>query len=151
MGYLMRFLSTDEREITLPMIEAALKQVDDAYSIANAEVSDLGDLMYGTTQLAVIEINRPGEDIFEDDVAEFQDLVGGGAGTAETRVREVLANVKAMVVVEAFWQGEESEATLAKLDPLWDWLFAHYNGLSQADNEGFYDQSGLILERSFTL
>jgi hypothetical protein len=66
-------------------------------------------------------------------------------------VREVLANVKAMVVVEAFWQGEESEATLAKLDPLWDWLFAHYNGLSQADNEGFYDQSGLILERSFTL
>jgi len=151
MGYLMRYISTDKREITLPLIERALRQIDSAYAIANVEIDDLGDLMYGDTHFAIIEINRPGDDMFEDDLAEFRDLVGQGAGLSEARVREVLDNARALMVVEAFWQGDDAESTLAKIDPLWDWLFANYEGLSQADNEGFYDRSGLILERNFTL
>jgi hypothetical protein len=125
--------------------------VDPGYSITNIEVDDLGDLLFGTQRLAIIEINRPGDDIFEDDLAEFMDLVGKDNLPAEMRVREVLVAARALVVIEAFWQGEDAESTLAKIDPLWDWLFANYAGLSQADSEGFYDQSGLILERNFTL
>jgi hypothetical protein len=151
MGYLMRYIITDEKPITLSDVEAALQQIDPAYTIANIEVGDLGDLLLGTQRLAIIEINRPDDDIFVDDLAEFVDLVGTGDLPAEVRVREVLAAARALVVIEAFWEGEDAESTLAKIDPLWDWLFANFAGLSQADSEGFYDQSGLILERNFTL
>jgi hypothetical protein len=151
MGYLMRYIATDGREITLPMIEAALKTIDPAYAIVNVEVDDLGDLMYGDTQCAIIEINRPGDDMFEDDLAEFQDLVGKGDTGGEQVVRHTLTNATALIVIEALWKGEDAEPVLAKIDPLWDWLFANYAGLSQADSEGFYDSAGLILERNFTL
>ena len=151
MGYLMRYFATDDRPITLPQIETAIRQIDSAYAIANVEVDDLGDLLLGSQRLAIIEINRPGDDIFEDDIAEFMDLVGKGNLPGEVRVREVLAAARVLVVIEAFWEGEDAESTLAKIDPLWDWLFANFAGLSQADSEGFYDQSGLILERNFTL
>ncbi len=151
MGYLMRYFSTDTPPITLSHIEAALKQVDAAYAITNIEVDDLGDLMYGDIHCAIVEINRPGDDMFEDDVSEFLDLVGKGDGAAEQLVRQTLTNATALIVIEALWQGENAEPVLSKIDPLWDWLFANYQGLSQADSEGFYDQSGLILERNFTL
>lgn len=151
MGYLMRYIITDERPISLSEAESALQQVDSAYAIANIEVDDLGDLLYASQRLAIIEINRPGDDMFEDDIAEFMDLVGKGDASGEVRVREVLAAARVLVAIEAFWEGEDAEATLSRIDPLWDWLFANYAGLSQADSEGFYDQSGLILERNFTL
>lgn len=151
MGYLMRYIITDEKPISLSKVEAALQQIDSAYIIANIEVDDMGDLMFDAQRLAIIEINRPDDDIFVDDLAEFGDLVGQGDLPGEVRVREALAAARALVVIEAFWEGEAAESTLAKIDPLWDWLFANYTGLSQADSEGFYDQSGLILERNFTL
>jgi len=150
-GYLMRYISTDPKSITLSLIEAALKRVDPAYSIANVEVDDLGDLMFGDLRCAIIDINRPGDDIFEDDLAEFRDLVGQGNSASEQIVRQTLAGATALVVIEALWPGEDAEPILARIDPLWDWLFATYSGLSQADNEGFYDRTGLILERNFTL
>jgi hypothetical protein len=108
-------------------------------------------LLLGSQRLAIIEINRPGDDIFEDDLAEFMDMVGKGDLPGEVRVRETLTATRALVVIEAFWEGEDAESTLSKIDPLWDWLFANHTGLSQADAEGFYDASGLILERNFTL
>jgi hypothetical protein len=151
MGYLMRFISTDAGDITLAVIEIALKQVDPAYAIANGEIDDLGDLMYGETQVAIIEINRPGDDMFEDDLAAFKDMVGQGMKPNESLVRSALENATALIVIEATWEGDDAESTLAKIDPLWEWLFDNYQGLSQADNEGFFDQTGLILERNFTL
>ncbi len=151
MGYTMRYITTDAGDLSLSVIEAALQQMDAAYAITNTDVPDIGDLIHGDTRLGVIEINRPGDDIFEDDVAEFHDLVGAGDSPAQQRVYEVLDNANAMVAVEAEWPGTDAEPVLAKLDVLWDWLFAHYPGLLQADNEGFYEGDDLILERRFTL
>jgi hypothetical protein len=33
-----------------------------------------------------------------------------------------------------------------KLNPLWGCLLARYHGMVQADHEGYYDTSGLMLE-----
>ena len=151
MGYTMRYLTTEDRDISLSLIESALREMDAAFAVANADLPDLGDLMYGETQLGILEINRPGEDIFEDDLAEFRDLVGKGDSAAQHHVLDVLDQAQVMVVVEALWQGTDAEPVLSKLDVLWDWLFAHYPGLLQADNEGFYEGDDLILERRFTL
>lgn len=151
MGYTMRYITTEDRDLTLALIESALREMDAAYAVTNTDLPDLGDLMYGETKLGILEINRPGEDIFEDDLAEFRDLVGKGDSAEQQHVRDVLDRSQAMVVVEAIWQGTDAEPVLSKLDLLWDWLFAHYPGLLQADNEGFYEGDKLILERRFTL
>lgn len=151
MGYLMRFFVTDKMDLTLQYLGNALQLVDARYQLANTDVPDIADLLFDGTQLAVLEINRPGDDMFEDDLAEFDEMVGPDHDPATTRVREVLHQTKALVVAEVFWEGTESEAALEKLDPLWNWLFQHVQGLAQADTEGFYDSSGLVLERRFTL
>lgn len=151
MGYFMRYIITSDQPITLAQIEAGLRALDPAYAIANIQFDDLGDLMYSDQRLALLEINRPSDDIFEDDLAEFLDLVGDADAPAETRVRAALRAARALVAAEIFWSGTEAEPVLEKVDRLWDWLFAHYDGLLQADNEGFYDAHDLILPRNFTL
>lgn len=152
MGYYMRYLATDTNTIDLGVLETALKRIDPAYAIkVDGQIDNLGDLFYGDIRLAQLEINLPDEDIFEDDINEFRDLVGSGDEPGVRHVLDVLESATCMIAVEAFWEGEDSEGTLAKLDPLWDWLFANYMGISQADSEGFYDAKGLILERRFML
>lgn len=36
------------------------------------------------------------------------------------------------------------DALVARLDPLWVWLFQNRDGLLQADSEGYYDRRGII-------
>lgn len=143
----MRFFVTDDHVVSLSDIEDVLQEIDPEYALRNVEFDSMAALYYADTLLANIEINMPEDDIFQDDIAEFLDLVGEG----ESRVRDVLNTARMMVVVEAFWKGTNPEPVLTKIDPLWDWLFTTHSGLSQADNEGFYDAGGLILERNFTL
>ncbi len=59
MGYYMRYISTDEQEITVPMLESVLKSLDPQYSIANVQKPprESGDLMYGNEVYGQIEIN----------------------------------------------------------------------------------------------
>lgn len=151
MGYIMRYITGAARAVSLADIETALRQSDAAYAIVNTDIDDMGDLMYGDRRLGIIEINRPGEDIFEDDIAEFRDLVGGQDTPEQRRVLETLDHAQAIIAVEAIWPGAQAEPTLSRLDPLWDWLFATYPGLLQADNEGFYEGDELVLARRFTL
>ncbi len=61
MGYYMRYILTDDRETTLSEIETGLKQVDPDYSIGDGETLMYGDELYGE-----IEINVPGDGLFED-------------------------------------------------------------------------------------
>jgi hypothetical protein len=147
----MRYFALDAAPLTLANMEAELKAADPAYAIRLDLWDTLGDLFYGETRLAQIEINHADDDIFQDDVAEFLDTVGDDPSPEAARVRDTLQNAAAIIALECFWEGTDSEATLARLDPLVDWLFAHAPGLFQADGEGFYDANSLILERKFTL
>lgn len=73
----------------------------------------------------------------------FQEGVVGREG--HERVLEVLTRVREMIAVQVLFGGRDIESTLTRLDPLWEWLFAHRRGLLQADGEGFYDATGLVL------
>lgn len=151
MGYYMRYIMADERDITLADIEHALQAVDTAYALEPDQVPDIADVMYGGRQYAQIEINHPDEEIFEDDINEFKDLVGAGDDPNAALILNTLENATAIIAVEIFWETGQAEESLARIDPLWDWLFAARKGIAQADGEGFYDASGLILGRKFTL
>lgn len=146
MGYYQRYITTDPRDITLPILAVALRQIDEAYTLTTSPLDDLADLIHGDVLCGQIEINRRGDDLFDEDIADLQELVEGSGGAHELRVLDTLANAQTMVAVEATWDGDNSESVLSKLDPLWNWLFKNRPGLLQADNDGFYDHDELILE-----
>lgn len=142
MGYYMRFIMVDGPEISLPSLEQALKRIDPAYSILES-----GELKHGSDLYGVIEINRPGDGLFDEEIEELKEFVEDARGRRRKDVLKVLDNAKAIVAVQVLWQGRETEPTLQKIDPLWQWLFSHCKGLLQADGEGYYDdQFRLILE-----
>lgn len=141
MGYYMRYISSSKDEISLILLKQGL---DARYKLIPHEFDEnSGALFFEDVYLGVVEINSSGDDIFEDDIADLKALVEGETGAVP--VQQVLNKAHAIIAVEAVWQASDSESVLEKLDPLWDWLFEHYEGLLQADNEGFYNKTGLIL------
>ncbi len=141
MGYYMRYILTDDRETTLSEIETGLKQVDPDYSIGDGETLMYGDELYGE-----IEINVPGDGLFEAEVEELKEEIKDNRGRNKTTVLEALQKARAIVAVRVLWQDRETEQTLDKIDPLWEWLFDNREGLLQADGEGYYSQSKHILK-----
>jgi hypothetical protein len=149
LGYYMRFFLTDG-DIALDTLEAALRSVDPVYSISKTDCygrTDIcGDLAYGGDAYGEIEINYPGDDVFKTELAELKDAVHKADGSQRQRVLDTLESAVAAVVVRVLWGGHVAEETLQRLDPLWKWLLANRQGLLQADAEGYYDATGLILE-----
>lgn len=152
MGYYMRFIMTGIQPVLLTDIESALQQIDARYVLIRPEFDETrADLHYGSDVLGEIEINSTGDDIFDEDITDLKDLVENHDTPEERRVIEALSSANQIIAISALWEGRNSEPTLEKLDPLWDWLFAHYAGLLQADNDGFYDAEGLILEANLKI
>lgn len=146
MGYYMRFIVADEQDVSLSVLEAALKETDAAYLIERDEASDSeGVLKHKGDVYGEVAVNRAGDGIFDEEIEELREFVNEVKGE-KSEVLSVLAQAKAIVAVRVLWQGRESEETLEKIDSLWQWLLAHRKGLMQADGEGYYGSTGLILE-----
>ncbi len=151
MGYYLRYFMADTRPIQLQQIKDRFESLDPAYGLEPDIVDDLGRLTYNGKLIALIEINRAGEEIFDDDLDEFKALIGTPTTEAEHRVYAHLTDATAIIAVEAFWKEADMEDTLSRIDPLWEWLFSQRAGILQADGEGFYDPHGLIVERRSVL
>lgn len=147
MGYYMRFISTDERKISLTVLEAALKEIDSNYRVKRDETDNSqGDLMLGEDVYGEIEVNLPGDEIFDIEIEELVEFLEEVEGENKSKVVEVLNNASAILSVRVLDQGRASEETFEKIAPIWDCCFKNYSGLVQADDEGYHDDSGLILE-----
>lgn len=152
MGYYMRFIMTGPQPVLLTDLEAALQQIDARYALIRPEFDETrADLHHAGDVLGEIEINATGDDIFDEDIADLKELVPSHNTPEERRVIEALSSANQIIAVSTLWEGTNSEPTLERLDPLWDWLFAHFEGLLQADNDGFYDADGLILESNLKI
>ena len=150
MGYYMRFISIDKEDISLNVLESALRQSDADYRIKRDNESDNEGIITNKEEIyGQIYVYRPGDGIFDSEVEVLKDFVeeAGDQMKQKQTVLSVLNHSTMIIFVRVLWQGRrESEETLEKLDPLWDWLLAKRKGLIQADNEGYYDATGLILE-----
>ena len=140
MGYCMRYIVTDDQPLSLDDVEGALKSVDPAYAITDGELYNGADLS------GEIEINVRGDEICDEKLVELEEFAEDAEGESSQQVMVSLRNAKAVLAVRVLWQGRDAEPTLEKLDPAWDWLLSDRQGLMQADGEGYYDASGLILE-----
>lgn len=148
MGYYMRFVVTAEQPPDLAALETGLQSADAGYWLevhegANAPSADLrlGDQLCGE-----IEINRPGDGLFEEELEELVEFLDDAGEGDVDRVRQALDAARAIIAVRVLHQGRESDDSLEKIDALWQWLFQNSHGLLQADGEGYYDESGQILE-----
>jgi len=148
MGYYMRYLVTDKKEVDLQLLEDALKQSDSAYSIANKQESprNAGDLMYNNEIYGQVEINRLGDDLFNEEIEELREFIEDAEGKDKKKVMKCLRKARCIVAIQVLFQDRDTETTLSKINTLWQWLFANRKGLLQANGEGYYDLNELILE-----
>ena len=151
MGYYMRYISADERPLSLAQIGEILVTIDPRYVIRPTDLDELVEVVYDDKLYGQIEINAPGDELFEDDISAFVEMLGAPTSQEERLVTATLAAATEIIAVEMFWEGTASEATFALFDPLWDWLFANRRGILQADTEGFYSADGLLVERKFMI
>jgi hypothetical protein len=151
MGYIMRYFTTSALRIQIDILREVVHAIDPAYTLEDTDLARVGQLRFAGQVLGTIEINLPDEEIFQDDVDSFLDVLGAPTNEAEQAVETVLKTTTALVVAEVHWEGTDSEPALSKFDPIWDWLFVQRPGVLQADQEGFYNRQGLLVERRFTL
>lgn len=140
MGYYMRYIVTDDQPLLLSDIESGLKSVDPDYAITDDELHH-GSELYGE-----IEINPRGGELCDEELGELEEFAKDSEGENKQRVIDALRGAKAILALRVLWQGRDPEPSLEKLDPLWEWLLSNRQGLMQADDEGYYDATGLILE-----
>ena len=81
MGYYMRFIVTDEKDVSLGPLESALKQIDPAYLIDRDEEADSeGLLKWRDAVYGQIEVNRPGDGLFDGEIEELKEFVENSEG-----------------------------------------------------------------------
>ena len=147
MGYYMRYIVTDKRDLDLQLIEDSLRRSDSAFAVANRQTKRIaGDLIHGEEILAQVEINRPGDGLFEDEIEELLECAQDGEGKGKEQVIDCLKKAKAILAVQVLFQDREAEDALERIESLWSWLFKNRKGLLQADGEGYYRGATLILE-----
>lgn len=147
MPYRMRFFDVSVAPISIEAIEGAMKMHNHAYRI-HTDSDSVGDLFLGDDVYAQIEINQPGDGLFEEEIEEFLEFLDDVEGKARQRVEQVLKKSKRTIAIQILGQGRESEPTLAVINPLLQWLMQTREGLLHADGEGYYDKNGLVLPES---
>ncbi len=148
MGYYMRYIVSEPKEIKLSILENALKRIDSVYSMekVHAGPPEMGELTYDSSIYGVVEINKPGDELFSKEIEELKEFVGETKGRKKKKVLKTLKASNAIIAIQILMQDRDTEQTLQKIDPIWEWLFSNYKGLMQADGEGYYDKTGLIHE-----
>jgi hypothetical protein len=145
MGYYLRFITTDTAPIDLAKLSAVLQSQDGKYAL-ESRGQEL-TLHYDGEPYADLEINRPGDGLFEEEIEELLEFLEDATGRKKKRVQTVLKDAKQMLAAQVVFGGRDPEVTFDRIDPIWVHLFEHHNGLLQADGEGYYDApEHLLLE-----
>jgi hypothetical protein len=143
----MRFITPDNSNLDIPSLEKALQAVDNRYRLAEDKTDPplSAGIFHGSELYGKLKVDTPGDGLFEEEMKELRELLEEAKKGNVKRVATGLVNAKAIVVVQVFWHDRETGETLERIDPLWEILFQQHDGLLQADGEGYYDTSALIL------
>lgn len=152
MGYYMRFFDTSEELLSIHEIEKGLKEKDSTFrvDVPKSGTETAGVLYRGDDLYAEIEINQPGDGLFDSEIQEMLEFLEDDApGEGRDRVKCTLTGTKRIISLRVVHQDRDPEETFDGLNNLWKLLFATRKGVLQADGEGYYDEGGLILEEGW--
>ncbi len=128
----MRYFA--DETLALNVIKKSLSTEDPSFKVDGGEVSRDGQL------LAEIEINKPGSDMFSDDInGMLSKLQSVGASEVMQRVQ----GTQAVLAVQIL---DEMPNAMELLAPLWTVLTRLATGLWHIEGQGFYDQGQLIAQ-----
>ncbi len=131
-GQFMRYFA--DATLALNVIKKSLSVEDPSFKVDGGEVSRDGQL------LAEIEINKPGSDMFSDDInGMMRKLQDVGASQVMQRVQ----GTQAVLAVQIL---DEAPNAMELLGPLWTVLARQSTGLWHVEGQGFYDQGQLIAQ-----
>jgi hypothetical protein len=128
----MRYFA--DASLGLDVIKKALSVEDPTFKIDGGEVSRGGQL------LAEIEINKPGSDMFADDInGMLQRLQHAGASHVMQRIQ----GTQAVLAVQIL---EGAPDAMELLEPLWTVSSRLATGLWHVEGQGFYDGGQLVAQ-----
>ncbi len=133
----MRYFA--DAPLALDAIKSGLSAEDPRFKI------DGGELNRGTDLLAEIEINRPGSDLFDDELAKMSSQLQSIQTPAATQVLSRVSATQALLAVQVVNQARTPEQTMELLGPLWTVLQRLTNGLWHVDGQGFFDNGQLVV------
>lgn len=146
MSHYMRYIVVDEQPVGPGELARALISSDPIYAVEPDESAATVTVLYGDAAAAQIEINVPGDGLFDQELDYLRrDVLATDDGTARERVLATLDTARAIVAAQVLRGAYDEHDAPTRLDPLWQWLFANRKGLLQADGEGYYDGLGLVL------
>jgi hypothetical protein len=128
----MRYFA--DANLALDALKRSLGAEDATFKIDGGEVSKSGQL------LAEIEINKPGSDMFSDDIGSMlQRLQHVGA----TQIMQRIQGTQAVLAVQLL---DDAPNAMELLGPFWTVLARMATGLWHVEGQGFYDQGQLIAQ-----
>lgn len=148
MAYHVRFFSMAAEPVSLAMLHQAIQRIDREYTVEpDPSTWQLGLLYHGDQLCAELELNVPGDGLFEPEMEEFFDRLASENG-ASTGIEDRLRAAQQIIClrVSAHVASSREDPPLRELEPLWTWLFEHSGGLLHADRDGLYDRQGLLLK-----
>ncbi len=141
MGDFIRYILTAPHDLTLRKLHDALREIDGAFAIISDTADPaVGDLLFDSAFYGEIAVNAADDPIVQEDMDELRELLTDDDPEAQV-IRARLDQMQGMVALNL---SEAGHNDYDRIDPIWDWLFTHYDGVLQVDDEGFYDQAGLI-------
>ncbi len=143
MAHYLRYLVSDPRGLSWTELDEALRAFDAAYRIEQ-EGSERR-LCYGDGVFGRMTLAQRGDPFFAEEFDDLQAAMEHIPLQDRKTVRQVMQHTQALIVLRVVWENRDTESTLERIQPLWDWLLAHRTGLLQVDTEGYYGPSGLIL------
>lgn len=147
MGYYIRFIVYDEKDITLDAIEDGIKGIDSKFNLAEWDREcEYAEMRHGDDLYGELEICRLDQDDVGEEIVELIEEIGDEMAGDKEKIIDLLKKAKVMLVIRILWQDRDAGATINTIAPIWDWLFDHYQGLLQIDGEGYFDKEGQLLQ-----
>ncbi len=144
MGYYIRRIVTGPPP-SLAEIERGAREMDADLTFESSGDASATILMIGDAA-GEIDVTVKGENLFDAEIEELLEALDGCSGKGLAKVRDTLNSATAIVAVRVLFGGRDTDEVLDDLEPVLDWLNANCSGLTQADDEGYYDGQDLILE-----
>ena len=146
MGYYLRYVVAEDQPVSVGELRRAFVEAGAEYRLeASGDGGRAATVLHNGQPVAELEVNVPGDGLFEDERAELLEEAAEGVGRGKRRVLETLRGARGIVAAQVLFGDGEVRAALAHLDPLWAWLAAHRRGVLQVDGEGYYDGGELVL------